>query len=60
MTKGIENKMNKEQFYNPGEEVVETDRLIMRRLRPEDYLAMAAWEQVGAFFMSFKEVENPE
>ena len=52
--------MNKEQFYNPGEEVVETDRLIMRRLRPEDYLAMAAWEQVGAFFMSFKEVENPE
>lgn len=25
-------------------ETVETDRLIMRRLMPEDYLAMAAWD----------------
>lgn len=36
--------MKKEELYNSGEEVVETDRLIMRRLRPNDYLAMAAWD----------------
>ena len=36
--------MDKDQLFDPGEEVVETDRLIMRRLRPDDYLAMAAWD----------------
>ena len=36
--------MNKNNLYTPGEEIVETDRLIMRRLRPDDYLAMAAWD----------------
>ena len=25
-------------------EIIETERLIMRRLMPEDYLAMAAWD----------------
>ena len=47
--------MNKEELYNPGEEIVETDRLIMRRLRPDDYLAMAAWdmdERVYKYLMS--------
>ena len=36
--------MEKKELYRPGEEVVETERLVMRRLRPEDYLAMAAWD----------------
>ncbi len=36
--------MDREKLYNPGEEIVETERLIMRRLRPDDYLAMAAWD----------------
>ncbi len=36
--------MNKNELFNPGEEVVETERLLMRRLRPDDYLAMAAWD----------------
>ena len=36
--------MEKEKLYNPGEEVVESERLIMRRLRPDDYVAMAAWD----------------
>ena len=36
--------MKRNNLYNPGEEIVETDRLIMRRLRPDDYLAMAAWD----------------
>ncbi len=55
MTDSMENRMNKEQFYNPGEEIIETNRLIMRRLRPEDYLAMAAWdmdERVYRYLMS--------
>lgn len=38
--------MNVEMLYRPGEEVIETDRLIMRRLRPEDYKAMAAWDMI--------------
>ena len=47
--------MNKEDLYNPGEEIVETNRLLMRRLRPEDYVAMAAWdmdERVYKYLMS--------
>ena len=36
--------MNRDQLYNPGEEIVETDRLLMRRLRPDDYMAMSAWD----------------
>ena len=36
--------MDINNLYNPGEEIVETDRLIMRRLRPEDYQAMASWD----------------
>ena len=32
--------MNRDQFCNSDEEIVETDRLIMRRLRPDDYLAI--------------------
>ena len=57
-SEGITEKMidmNKEELYNPGEEIVETDRLIMRRLRPDDYLAMAAWdmdERVYKYLMS--------
>ncbi len=27
--------MNSEDLYTPGEEILETDRLIMRRLRPD-------------------------
>ena len=47
--------MNTTQLYNPGEEMVETERLIMRRLRPEDYVAMSAWdmdERVYKYLMS--------
>ena len=56
--------MNRDQLYNPGEEVIETDRLIMRRLRPEDYLAMSAWdmdERVYKYLMSSacKTIEEP-
>jgi len=54
--------MNKENLYNPGEEVVETERLIMRRLRPDDYLAMTAWdmdERVYKYLMS-SPCEAPE
>ena len=36
--------MNAEPFYRPGEEVIESERLLMRRLRPSDYLAMAGWD----------------
>ncbi len=36
--------MEKNNLYRPDEEIVETGRLIMRRLRPEDYRAMAAWD----------------
>ncbi len=39
-----DDEMNKEELYAPGEEIIETERLIMRRLRPDDYLAMAAWD----------------
>ena len=57
--------MNKEELYNPGEEIVETDRLLMRRLRPEDYKAMAAWdmdERVYKYLMSTacKTPEEPQ
>ena len=41
---------------------METDRLIMRRLRPDDYLAMAAWdmdERVYKYLMS-PACKNPE
>ena len=47
--------MNRDDLYTPGEEIIETDRLIMRRLRPDDYLAMAAWdmdERVYKYLMS--------
>ena len=47
--------MDRNELYNPGEEIIETDRLIMRRLRPDDYLAMAAWdmdERVYKYLMS--------
>ena len=47
--------MYRNELYNPGEEIIETDRLIMRRLRPDDYLAMAAWdmdERVYKYLMS--------
>ena len=47
--------MNIDQFYVPGEEIVESERLIMRRLRPDDYLAMTAWdmdERVYKYLMS--------
>ena len=47
--------MNIDQFYVPGEEIVESERLIMRRLRPDDYLAMTAWdmdERVYRYLMS--------
>ena len=36
--------MEKKELYRPGEEIVETERLLLRRLRPEDYRAMAAWD----------------
>ena len=54
--------MNRTDLCTPGEEIVETDRLIMRRLRPDDYLAMAAWdmdERVYKYLMS-PACKNPE
>lgn len=36
--------VNNHLIFKKNEEIVETDRLIMRRLRPDDYLAMAAWD----------------
>ena len=50
-----DDEMNKEELYVPGEEIIETERLIMRRLRPDDYLVMAAWdmdERVYKYLMS--------
>ena len=47
--------MNTEPLYNPGEEIIESERLILRRLRPSDYLAMSAWdmdERVYQYLMS--------
>lgn len=47
--------MDKYQLINPNEEFVESQRLIMRRLRPDDYKAMAAWdmdERVYKYLMS--------
>ena len=31
-------------LVSKGEEIIESERLIMRRLKPDDYLAMAAWD----------------
>ena len=33
-----------EMAEKTGEEIIETDRLLMRRLRPDDYIAMSAWD----------------
>ena len=33
-----------EKACNTYYEVIETERLVMRRLMPEDYKAMAAWD----------------